>query len=152
MFLCMHDVLLSVPLLDFCIVIICSVQHYDILLLGVETKTHTIPQNVTSYNLDNIFMSAAPKRLIVGFVNNDAYNGKYESNPFYFETMNVNKLQLQVGSKSIPSTPLTPDYDNNLHIHCYQSLFSGTGIFTKILEMLFPDLIMPRDLHCMHFS
>ena len=94
----------------------------------MKTKSFTIPQNITSYNLDNVFMGTVPKRMIIGFVSNEAYNGRLQSNPFYFQTFNLNKLQLQLGSRSIPITPITPDYANNLCIQAYFQLFAGTGI------------------------
>ena len=98
-------------------------------LTRVETRVHTIPANVNSYNLDNIFLGNVPKGLIIGFTANTAFNGKYHENPFHFQTFNINKLQVQVGSQFYPPTPLTPDYDNQLYVQCFHTLFSGTGIF-----------------------
>ena len=63
-------------------------------LTRVETRVHTIPANVTSYDLDNIFLGNVPKCLVIGFMENTGFNGRYHENPFNFETFNVNKLQV----------------------------------------------------------
>jgi len=98
-------------------------------LTRVETRVHTIPQNVSSFNLDNLFLGKVPKGLVIGFVSNTAFNGQYNENPFQFQHFNLNKLQVQVGSKFYPPTPLTPDFANNLFIPSYHTLISGTGVF-----------------------
>jgi hypothetical protein len=95
----------------------------------VETRVHTIPQGVQTYNLDNLFLGNVPKAIVIGFVSNTAYNGSYQQNPFHFEHFNVNKLQVQVGSNFYPPTPLTPNFADNLYLQSYYTLFSGTGIF-----------------------
>jgi hypothetical protein len=98
-------------------------------LTRVETRIHTIPGNIRSYNLDNIFLGKVPKAIVVGFVGNTAFNGKYDQNPYHFEHFKLNKLQVQVGSTFYPPTPLTPDFPRGLYIQSYHTLFSGTGIF-----------------------
>jgi len=75
-------------------------------LTRVETRVHTIPQGVSSYNLDNLFLGSVPKGLVIGFVSNTAFNGQYDLNPFNFQHFHLNKLQVQVGSKFYPPLPL----------------------------------------------
>jgi len=98
-------------------------------LTRVETRVHTIPQNVSTYTLSNVFLGNVPKGLVIGFLANTAFNGQYNENPFQFQHFDLNQLQVQVGSKSYPPTALTPDFANNLFLPCYHTLFSGTGIF-----------------------
>jgi hypothetical protein len=98
-------------------------------LTRVELRLHTIPQQVQSYNIDNLFLGNVPKGIVIGFLANTAFNGQYHQNPFNFEHFNLNKIQVQVGSKFYPPTPLTPDFAHNLYIQSYHTLFSGTGIF-----------------------
>jgi len=95
----------------------------------VETRVHTIPRNVSTYTLANVFLGNVPKVLVTGFLANTALNGQYNENPSQFQHFNLNHLQVQAGSKSYLSTALTPDFGNNLFLPCYHTLFSGTGIF-----------------------
>ncbi|KAK3918351.1 hypothetical protein KUF71_000923 [Frankliniella fusca] len=71
------------------------------------------------------------KRIIIGFVTNQGFNGHYQSNPYNFQHFNLNYLSLFVDTQQIPAQPLTPDFERNLHIDAYNTLFSGTGIHWK---------------------
>ncbi|XP_063931846.1 uncharacterized protein LOC135143835 [Zophobas morio] len=71
-----------------------------------------------------------PKRVIIGFVTNKAFNGHYKFNPFNFQHFNMNFFALYVDGNQLPSKPLQPDFgaDNKLFVNMYHTLFSGTGI------------------------
>jgi len=98
-------------------------------LTRLETRVHTIAQNLSTYTLFNVFLGNVPKGLVIGFLANTAFNDQYNENPFQLQHFNLNQLQVQVGLKSYYPTALTPDSGNNLFLPCYQTLFSGTGIF-----------------------
>jgi hypothetical protein len=95
-----------------------------------EIKVLTLPAGIQSKSLDNIFLGQQPKRIVVGFVTNKAFNGHYGSNPFNFEHFNMNFFALYADGVQIPSKPLQPDFaaGNPLFVNLYQTLFSGTGI------------------------
>jgi hypothetical protein len=97
----------------------------------VDIKTVTIAQGLQSKNIDNLFMNQLPQRVIIGFVDNRAYNGDYTRNPFKFQHFNLNYLQLHVDGQPVPSQPLTPDFSKDLYMECYNTLFTGTGIHWK---------------------
>ena len=79
--------------------------------------------------LDNVILGQLPKRIILGFVNNKAFNGDRKLNPFNFKNFNINFLCLYVDGVQVPSRPLQPDFKTNkAYIDCYHSLFSGTGV------------------------
>jgi hypothetical protein len=97
-------------------------------LSRTEIKNITIPTGVQSRTIDNIYLNHVPKRIVIGFVSNAAFNGDFGKNPFFFEHFNLNFLQLYSGSQQIPTKALTPDFTNNLYIRAYKTLFEGTGI------------------------
>ncbi len=97
----------------------------------VDIKTVTITQGLHSKTVDNLFMNQLPQRVIIGFVDNRAYNGDYTRNPFNFQHFNLNYLQLNVDGQPVPSQPLTPDFSKDLYMECYNTLFTGTGIHWK---------------------
>ena len=98
-------------------------------LTRVEVKAMTIHSGVHGETLDNVILGQLPKRIIIGFINNKAYNGDYSLNPFNFHHYNINFLSLYVDGVQYPSRPLQPDFQNqNLYIDAYHTLFSGTGI------------------------
>nr|XP_034830844.1 uncharacterized protein F54H12.2-like [Maniola hyperantus] len=93
-----------------------------------EVKVLTIPSGVQGKTLDNIFLGQVPKRCIVGFVNNAAFNGTLTKNPFNFENYHMNTFSLYIDGQQIPSKALQPSFDNNTFSSAYHTLFSGTGI------------------------
>lgn len=94
----------------------------------VDVKVLTIPAGLQSKSLDNIYIGQLPKRCVIGFVSNKSFNGSYDTNPFDFKHYSINYLSLYIDGDQIPSKPLQPDFENNMFIRSYQSLFSGTGI------------------------
>lgn len=68
-----------------------------------------------------------PKRIIIGFVRNRAFNGDRGLNPFNFEHFGINYLSLYVDGAQVPARQLQPNFTNGLYAEAYQSLFAGTG-------------------------
>lgn len=93
-----------------------------------EVKVLTIPCDVQGKTLDNIFLGQVPKRCIVGFVNNSAFNGNLTSNPFNFDNFKISSFSLYVDGQQVPTKTLQPSFNNNVYTTTYQTLFSGTGI------------------------
>jgi len=99
-------------------------------LTRVEVKTFTIHSGVVGESLDNVILGQLPKRIIVGFVNNKAFDGDRKLNPFNFKNYGINFFSLYVDGTQIPSRPLQPVFssEESLYVEAYQTLFSGTGI------------------------
>lgn len=91
-------------------------------------STFTISQGSMSINKDNVIMGQLPRRIIVGLVKNTAFNGVVTENPFNFQHFKLTYLALKVGSEQFPSKPLTPNYDSDLFLRSYMTLFEGTGM------------------------
>lgn len=67
-------------------------------LTRVELKTITIPTGLQDKSISNLHLGQIPKRIIIGFVTNQAFNGHFQSNPFNFQHFNLNYLSLFVDS------------------------------------------------------
>lgn len=93
-----------------------------------EVKVLTIPAGIQGKTLDNVFLGQIPKRCIVGFVDNSAFNGSYTRNPYDFDNFGINTFSLYIDGKQIPSKALQPVFSNNIFTSAYHTLFSGTGI------------------------
>ena len=95
----------------------------------VEVKTVALHQGIQGDTLDNIILGQLPKRIILGFVSHNAFNGQKNLNPYNFHHFDLNYLSLYIDGVQIPSKPLQPDYVNSsLYVESYHTLFSGTGI------------------------
>ena len=85
----------------------------------------TMHTGIPGESLDNIILGQLPKRIIIGFVDNKAFNGHRALNPFNFEHININFLCLYVDGVQVPSKPLQPNFGaSNLYIDAYHTLFS----------------------------
>lgn len=93
----------------------------------VDIKTISIPKDMQSKSIDNLYLGQLPKRCIIGFVQSKAFNGDIKMNPFNFEHFDYNFLSLYLDAIQIPSVPLTPDFKKNIYTRAYHSLFSGVG-------------------------
>ncbi|XP_070168316.1 uncharacterized protein F54H12.2-like [Polyergus mexicanus] len=100
---------------------------------GSSSKIHILDASLLwrcGESLDNVILGQLPKRIIVGFVNNKAFNGDRKLNPFNFKNYGINFFSLYVDGMQIPSRPLQPVFspEEPLYVEAYQTLFTGTGI------------------------
>jgi hypothetical protein len=93
----------------------------------VICKTFTVPRGNLDFSQENLFSGQLPTRLVIGCVDNDAYNGNYAKNPFNFKHYNLTQLKLYLDGQQQHIKPLEPNYGANQYITAYMSLFSGTG-------------------------
>ena len=100
------------------------------LITCVEVKTFTLHAGIHGDSIDNAILGQLPKRVIIGFVDNKAFNENRQLNPFNFQHFNINYLSLYVDGVQIPSKPLQPRFtgNNSAFIEAFQTLYSGTGI------------------------
>ncbi|KAK3929503.1 hypothetical protein KUF71_003510 [Frankliniella fusca] len=104
----------------------------------IDIKTVTITQGLRDKTIDNLFLNSLPQRVIIGFVDNRAFNGDYTRNPFNFQHFNLNYIQRHVDGDPVPAQPLTPDFSNDLYMECYNTLFSGTDEGNNISWSAYP--------------
>ena len=100
----------------------------------VDVRSFSIPTGNLSLSKDNLFLGQLPNRIVVGFVDNDAYNGAYTKNPYNFKHLRLNYISVTVDGETVPMRPLRPSYaegPGQSYIHAYNSLFMGSGrLFT----------------------
>ena len=94
----------------------------------VETKVFSVPKGNLSANQENLFLGQLPKRIVIGMVDNAAYNGDIGKNPYHFRHYNLNFLALYMDGQQIPAKPLQPNFEENKWARSYLSLYSGTGM------------------------
>ena len=93
----------------------------------VVCKTFTVPQGNLDFSQENLFTGQLPTRLVLGCVDNDAYNGTYAKSPFNFKHLNLSQLKVYLDGQQQQIRPLELNYGQNLYLAGYMTLFSGTG-------------------------
>ena len=78
----------------------------------VVCKTYTIPAGNLDGNHEKLFTGQPPSRLVIGCVNNDAFNGNYVKNPFNFKHYALSEISLHLDGNTQPVKPLKPNFAN----------------------------------------
>ena len=79
-------------------------------------KVYSIPQGTMSQTHENLFLGTLPKRLILWCIDNDAYNGNYDKNPFNAKNNAINFLSVYIDGRHVPAKPLQPNFENGSYI------------------------------------
>jgi hypothetical protein len=93
----------------------------------VVCKTFTVPTGNMDFTQESLFTGQIPCRLIMGCVDNDAFNGLYTKNPFNFKHYSLNQIKVYVDGQGLHVKPIEPNYNQRQYITAYASVFSGSG-------------------------
>ena len=93
----------------------------------VICKTFTVPRGNLDCSQENLFSGQLPTRLVLGCVDNDAFNGHYEKNPFNFKHYNMTQLRVYLDGQQQNIRPLDLNFETHQYINAYMTLYSGTG-------------------------
>ena len=88
-----------------------TTAKYD--LTGVDVKSVVISQEILNHTIDSVIIGQIPKRIILGFVSNKAFNGDRKLNPFNFQHFNLNYLSMYMDGVQVTSSPLQPIFVGN---------------------------------------
>ena len=94
----------------------------------VNVQARTINQNVLSDKFENLISGPLPKRIVIGMVESEAYNGSLTKNPFNFQNFSLKELNVTIDGEQLPYQPFQFNYTdskNPSHVRGYYSLFQG---------------------------
>lgn len=94
----------------------------------VDVKTLTIPANLQSKNLDNIFIGQMPKRVYISFVNSTAFNSSPVMNPYDFAHFNHTNVSISTDTNTQVRS-IRSDFAKGFYLASYLSLFTSSGTF-----------------------
>ena len=131
-----------------------STQTAKYPLRRVEVKTFTIPTGTQSKITDHLFQGQMPKLIVLGFVENAAFNGDPTKNPFHFQNQRVKKLEISINGEMMETRPLEPNFTDDQYLRSYLSLYKGLG---KLGQDWSPDITLEEykngyTLWCVDFT
>ena len=91
----------------------------------VECKVIHLPQGQKSFTHDNLFLGQLPKRIVLGLVDNRAFNGDISLNPYNFQHGNLNYLAVHLDGQQVPWAPLQPSFSGSSYIRAFYTQFTG---------------------------
>jgi hypothetical protein len=93
----------------------------------VICKSFTIPAGYLDVSHEKLFWGQLPTRLIVGLVDNRAYNGDRERNPFNFRHFSLTEIDIYLDGQLYGLKPLKLDFAAGRYVVAYAGLFGGTN-------------------------
>ena len=90
-------------------------------------KSFTIPTSVQTWSIDTLFANEIPDTLIVAMVDSEAYNGKYDMNPFNFQHFDLTNLTFYIEGYPQNTASFAPDFENDGYTSEYLALFENRG-------------------------
>ena len=93
----------------------------------VICKTFTVPAGYLDISQEKLFSGQLPSRLVLGCVDNRAYNGSLERNPFNFQNYSLREVSVYLDGQNHGIKPLSSNFTTGQYISSFMSLFSGTG-------------------------
>jgi hypothetical protein len=92
----------------------------------VSMKSFNIAAGLMSCD-ENIFNGVLPKRIVIGLVDSDAFEGAYNKNPFNFKHYDLKYCGLLQDGKMIPQKPLISDFDKHNSLRNYFTTLESVG-------------------------
>jgi len=93
----------------------------------LEVKTFTLMSGALDGYVDHAISGQLPHRLIVGLVDNQAYHGTMNTDPFNFKHFNLDHIVCYLNGSQYPCKPYKPNFTNGQYIREYLSLFTATN-------------------------
>jgi len=72
----------------------------------------SIPAGVRVSNQENLFLGTLPKSIVLDMVENDAFTGSCDKNPFAFKHYDLEFLAVYVDGQQFPAKPLQPNFQS----------------------------------------
>lgn len=97
-------------------------------MIQTECKSIYISAGRTEAPENNIFTDKVPKRVVVGFVENSAFNGSIRKSPFKFDHFNITEIHLSANGRQYPAYPYALDFSKKHCMRAYINMFEGLGM------------------------
>lgn len=94
-------------------------------------KNFSIPAGSRVSNQENLFLGTLPKSIILGMVDNDAFTGAYDKNPFAFKHYDLEFLAVYVDGQQHPAKPLQPNFGSGTAVREFYQLALSSGRHLK---------------------
>lgn len=97
----------------------------------VEVKSYTVAPGSLTMSIDNAVVGQLPNLMLIGLVDNAAYSGARNLNPFHFQNWKMSNFYLVINGVQVPSQAIDFDYSNAaapISMRGFESLFRGTNL------------------------
>ena len=91
-------------------------------------RTYSVSKGDTNMTVDAPFGSRIPSKLFIVMIASQAFNGKYDSNPYNLQTFGLNRVSLTINGANVPYGKLmSPNFSEALYQELYLAFMSAAG-------------------------
>ncbi|KAK2848153.1 hypothetical protein Q7C36_009835 [Tachysurus vachellii] len=90
-------------------------------------KTFSLAAGSRICSQENLFLGPLPKTIIFDMVDNDAFSGSYNKNPFNFKHYDAEFVALYIDGTQYPAKPFQPDLKSDNAVREFYSLILASG-------------------------
>ncbi|EFO96007.1 hypothetical protein CRE_06193 [Caenorhabditis remanei] len=96
-------------------------------LISPQVRSFYIEPNRFDAPANTIFTSKMPRRIFVGLVSAEAYNGSYNTSPFNFQHFDISQIHIDYCGQSVPGRPFNLDFESGKFIEPYILMQEALG-------------------------
>jgi hypothetical protein len=89
-------------------------------------KSLFITEGRTEYT-NAIYTDEVPRRIILGLLENSAYNGSKFKSPFNFKNFDLREITISASGRTYPQVPYNLDYGNDRYVRAFHDFCEYTG-------------------------
>ena len=89
-----------------------------------KIKTRSVNAGERTYAFTNVFNGMIPTKLVIGFVEEEAYSGHKSKNPFKFSNLDIINAEVMVGSEALPGKGYKLDFSKGQFADALENLYS----------------------------
>lgn len=95
-----------------------------------ELKFYTRAAAMSDLSEPNIINGGElPRRVIIGLLSTQSFNGSIQGNPFNFKNFKARSVKLKLSSRDSPYGEIELDYENDIILPGYMTLFRATNMW-----------------------
>jgi hypothetical protein len=88
----------------------------------VVCKTFTVPTRSLDASHEKLFSGQLPTRIVIGCIDNEAFNGSVARNPFNFKHFSLNEIALYLDGHQQAIKPMQTDFTARQFIGAYMGM------------------------------
>ena len=95
----------------------------------IEMLSYNLNTGARQFNLDNLFNGQCPTKILVSFVDSEAFAGNQQKDPLQMQLFDVSEIQVMADGVSVPGRPLTVGSSStgNEVASAYWALYDSVG-------------------------
>ncbi|EGT43153.1 hypothetical protein CAEBREN_10409 [Caenorhabditis brenneri] len=96
-------------------------------MISAQVRSFYIDPNRYDSPANTLFTSKMPRRIFLGLVSSEAYNGSFGTSPFDFKPFGLTDVHIDYCGQTLPGRPMDLDFENNKFIEAYVQLQETLG-------------------------